>query len=150
VARICQLVEGMPLAIELAASSPRSQSAQAIAAALETNMAVLATTLRGIPERHRSMRSAFEHSWRLLSDSEQAVFARLSVFRGGFEADAAASVAGATPELLAMLLDKSLVRWDGVHATICTNYCGSMRQRSWSGLGRSIMYTLPILRFSPI
>jgi predicted ATPase/transcriptional regulator with XRE-family HTH domain len=115
VARICRLVEGMPLAIELAASGLRSQSATAIADALECSITGLATTLRAMPERHRSIVAALEHSWRLLSDAERQVFAWLSVFRGGFEEDAAASVAGATPEVLAALLDKSLVRWDGAN-----------------------------------
>jgi predicted ATPase len=113
VARICRLVEGLPLAIELAAASLRTRSCTAIADAIETSLATLATRLRAVPERHRSMRATFEHSWHLLSDEERQVFARLSVFRGGFEEDAAAQVAQATPQLLAALVDKSLLRWDG-------------------------------------
>jgi predicted ATPase/DNA-binding SARP family transcriptional activator len=114
VARICQLVEGLPLAIELAAAALRTRSTSAIATAIESNLSTLAIELRAVPERHRSMWATFEHSWRLLSDEERQVFARLSVFRGGFEEDAAAKVAQATPKLLAALLDKSLLRWDGV------------------------------------
>ena len=78
------------------------------------NLSALATGLRAIPERHRSIWATFEHSWRLLSDEERQVFPRLSVFRGGFEEDAAAQVAQASPQLLAALVDKSLLRWDGV------------------------------------
>jgi predicted ATPase len=114
VARICRLVEGMPLAIELAAAGVRTRSVAAVADALETGIAALAAPTRGVPERHRNMAATFEHSWWLLSEVERDVFARLSVFRGGFDEEAAASVAGATPEVLAALLDKSLVRWDGV------------------------------------
>jgi predicted ATPase len=114
VARICQLVEGLPLAIELAAAALRSRSCAAIADAVETSLSTLSTTLRAIPERQRSIWATFEHSWRLLSDDERHVFARLSVFRGGFEEQAAAQVAQASPQLLAALVDKSLLRWDGV------------------------------------
>jgi predicted ATPase len=114
VARICQLVEGLPLAIELAAAGLRTRSCTAIANAIETSIMALASGMRAIPERHRSMWAAFEHSWRLLSNEERQVLRRLSVFRGGFEEQATAQVAKASPELLAVLLDKSLLRWDGV------------------------------------
>jgi predicted ATPase len=114
VARICWLVEGLPLAIELAAAALRGRSCIAIADAIETSSMGLASGLRAIPERHRSMWATFEYSWRLLSDEERQVFPRLTVFRGGFEEDAAAQVAQASPQLLTALLDKSLLRWDGV------------------------------------
>ena len=114
VVQICRAVEGLPLAIELAAAALRTHSCTAIAAAIENKLLALAIDLRGVPERHRSIRAAFEHSWRLLSAEEQQVFPRLSVFRGGFDQDAAAEVAGATPQILASLIDKSLLRWDGV------------------------------------
>jgi hypothetical protein len=113
VARICRLVEGLPLAIELAAAALRTRSCAAIADAIETSLSALATSLRAIPERHRSMWAAFEHSWRLLSEQERQVFAQLSVFRGGFEEEAAALVAQSSPQILAALVDKSLLRWDG-------------------------------------
>ena len=113
VARICRLVEGLPLAIELAAAALRTRSCTAIAEAIETSLSALATGLRAIPERQRSIWATFEHSWRLLSDEERQVFPRLSVFRGGFEEEAAAEVAQASPQLLAALVDKSLLRWDG-------------------------------------
>jgi predicted ATPase/DNA-binding SARP family transcriptional activator len=110
VVRICHLVAGMPLAIELAASWVRSRSCAEIAQRLEQGLEQLATTMRDVPARHRSMRAVFDHSWRLLSVAEQGVLRQLSVFRGGMEADAAAQVAGATPSLLAALIDKSLLR----------------------------------------
>jgi predicted ATPase/DNA-binding SARP family transcriptional activator len=114
VLRICRLVEGLPLAIELAAAALRLRSCTTIAAAIEASLSTLATGLRAIPERHRSIWATFEHSWRLLTDTEHQVLARLSVFRGGFVEDAAVQVAQASPQLLAALLDKSLLRWDGV------------------------------------
>jgi tetratricopeptide (TPR) repeat protein len=113
VAQICQLVGGLPLAIELAAATLRTRSIAAIAEAIKSSGIALASGLRAVPERQRSIWATFEHSWRLLSDEEQLVFARLSVFRGGFEEESAAQVAQATPELLTALMDKSLLRWDG-------------------------------------
>jgi predicted ATPase/DNA-binding SARP family transcriptional activator len=110
VAQICQLVDGMPLAIELAASWARTHSCAAIAAALTQSLDILATSLRNVPERHRSMRAALQHSWDLLAEQEQTLFRRLAVFRGGFEETAAAQVAAATPAALSALLDKSLLR----------------------------------------
>jgi predicted ATPase/DNA-binding SARP family transcriptional activator len=113
VLRICQQTEGLPLAIELAAAALRVSSCAALAAAIESGLSELSTTSRAIPARHRSISAAFEHSWLLLSELERRVFARLSVFRGGFLRTAAAAVAQATPEILAALVDKSLLRWDG-------------------------------------
>ena len=113
VVRICRMVEGLPLAIELAAAGLRAQTATAIADALETGISMLPVEHRAITKRHRSIAATFEHSWLLLTDEQRRVFARLSVFRGGFDEAAAADVAQATPQLLMALVDKSLLRWDG-------------------------------------
>ncbi len=110
VVRICQLVEGMPLGIELAAAWVRAFSCREIAARIQHNLDFLVTSLRDVPERHRSLRAAFESSWYLLSEAERRAFRRLSVFRGGFLAEAAGQVAGASRFLLAALVDKSLLR----------------------------------------
>jgi len=110
VVRICQLVEGMPLGIELAAAWVRAFSCREIAAQIQRNLDFLATSLRDVPERHRSLRAAFESSWHLLSEAERRAFRRLSVFQGGFLAEAAGPVAGASRFLLAALVDKSLLR----------------------------------------
>ncbi|MCL4562735.1 MAG: tetratricopeptide repeat protein [Chloroflexi bacterium] len=110
VVRICQIVEGMPLGIELAAAAVRSRSCAAIADEMSTNLLALKTTLRDLPERHRSLWAAFEYSWQLLSETGQTVFPRLSVFRGGFQAQAAVEVAALTPPELASLVDQSLLR----------------------------------------
>jgi predicted ATPase/DNA-binding SARP family transcriptional activator/Tfp pilus assembly protein PilF len=111
VVRICQLVEGMPLGIELAATWVNVRSCGEIAQEIEHSLDILTTRLRNVPERHRSIWATFEHSWQLLSSEEKDLLARLSVFRGGFRPEAAAEVAGASPTTLAALVDKSLVRY---------------------------------------
>lgn len=109
---ICQLVEGAPLALELAASWARTLTCAEIAAEIQQNIDFLATTLRNLPMRHRNMQAVFAQSWSLLSTVEQAIFCRLSIFRGGFRRQAAEEVTGATLLLLSRLVDKSLVRWE--------------------------------------
>jgi predicted ATPase/DNA-binding CsgD family transcriptional regulator len=107
---ICRGVEGMPLGLELAASWLRAMSCQQIAARMADSLDFLTTPLRNLPERHRSLRAVFEQSWSLLSRDEQTVLPRLSVFRGGFDLEAAEQVTGASLSLLAALMDKSLIR----------------------------------------
>lgn len=108
--RICQLVEGIPLAIELAAAWVGVLSCKEIANEIESSIDFLTTSTRDIPERHRSLRATFDHSWRLLSAAEREAFSRLSVFHGGFDRRAAEQVAGASLPLLSALVSKSLVR----------------------------------------
>jgi predicted ATPase/transcriptional regulator with XRE-family HTH domain len=94
VLRICRLLEGMPLGIELAAAWTRLLPCAEIAAEITNNLDFLATTARNVPARQRSLRAAFEHSWELLSGAERQVFARLAVFRGGFTRAAAEAICG--------------------------------------------------------
>ena len=108
--RICQLVEGMPLAIELASSWLRALPTDAIVKELETGIDLLESPTRDVSERHRGVRVLFDHSWSLLNEQEREALRRLSVFRGGFTRAAASMVAGATLPLLARLVDKSLLR----------------------------------------
>ena len=108
--QISQLVEGVPLAIELAAAWVGILSCQEIAREIKSNMDFLTTSMRDIPERHRSIRATFDHSWKLLSDEECWALCQLSVFHGGFERDAAQQIAGANLQLLASLSAKSLIR----------------------------------------
>jgi predicted ATPase/DNA-binding NarL/FixJ family response regulator len=112
VVRLCRVVEGMPLALELAASWLKSLPCRAIVNEIEQNLDFLNTNLRNIPVRHRSMRTVFEHSWKLLTDEERQIFKRLSVFRGGFQRKAAEQVAGASLATLSTLVDKSLLHGD--------------------------------------
>ncbi len=107
--RICQLVEGMPLAIELSASWMQTLAPSVIADEVHRNIDILATPLRDISERHRSMRAVFNHSWQLLSEQERDVFQKLSVFCGSFSREAAEVVTGASLHILAALVDKSLL-----------------------------------------
>lgn len=108
---ICRLVEGMPLALELAATWLDTLSLMEIVAEISNNLTFLATDLRNVPDRHRSMQAVFETSWGALEPSEQATLSRLSVFRGGFTGDAARAVAGASPVVLRRLVSKSLLRF---------------------------------------
>lgn len=112
VAQICRLAAGMPLAIELAAAWAKTLPCSEIAAEMGRNLLFLEAKLRDLPERHRSVRAAFDQSWRLLSAAEQTVFRRLAVFRGGFTPDAGMRITGATLPLLAALVDQSLLRLD--------------------------------------
>jgi hypothetical protein len=100
----------MPLGIELAASWTGMLACAEIADEIEQNVDFLATKMRDVPERHRSLRAALDQSWRLLSDVQRDAFAQLSVFRGDFDREAAAAVAGADLRLLSELVSKSLVR----------------------------------------
>lgn len=113
VQRIIQLTQGMPLAIELAASLTRVLGCDDIALELAQGLDVLSSSTRGIPERQRSVRAAFEPSWRRLSSQEQDLFAALSIFEGGFDREAALAVSGARLPELTQLVDKSLLAWDG-------------------------------------
>lgn len=110
--RLCRLVEGMPLAIELAASWLRNATCEQIADDIAENVDLLASAMRNVAGRHRSLRAVFEHSWQSLTEDEQHVFARLSVFRGSFRRPGAAQVTDATLPLLSSLVDKSLLRWE--------------------------------------
>ncbi|HRQ41560.1 MAG TPA: hypothetical protein PLD25_26870 [Chloroflexota bacterium] len=113
VARICRLVGGMPLGIELAAAWTRALPCDEIAHEIEHSLDILETSARNVPPRHRNMRAVFAPTWQLLSAEEQHVFMKLSVFRGGFTRQAAESVASATMRTLLSLVDKSLLRLDG-------------------------------------
>jgi len=114
VARICSLVEGLPLAVELAAAWTPLLPCAAIGDEIERGLDILSTTARDVPERHRSLRAVFDHSWRLLTDEQRDVFERLAVFRRGFTREGAAVVAGADLRALSDLVGRSLVRRPGL------------------------------------
>jgi len=111
-ARICQLVEGMPLGVELAAGWVDTLSLEDIAAEIQDNLDFLETDARDIPSRHRSMRAVFNASWRQMTPEEQESFPGLSAFRGGFTRQAAQAVAGASLRLLNKLVNKSLLSYN--------------------------------------
>jgi predicted ATPase/DNA-binding CsgD family transcriptional regulator len=109
IARICQLVQGMPLALELAAAWAGTLSTADIVDEIRRSADFLQTTMRNAPERLRSIRAVFEATWRRLTSNEQQTFRRLSVFRGGCTREAASVVANAEIATLAGLVDKALL-----------------------------------------
>lgn len=117
VARICQLVDGMPLGIELAAAWVRVLTCDEIAEEMARSLDFLVRADRDVAPRHHSMRAVFDSSWRLLAPAEQRVAAQLSVLRGNFDRAAAQAIAGAALPQLATLVDKSFVRVGGAEAS---------------------------------
>jgi predicted ATPase/DNA-binding SARP family transcriptional activator/Tfp pilus assembly protein PilF len=110
---ICRQLEGLPLALELAAAWTRVLDCAAIAAELRQGTELLRAVDESRPSRHASIEVVFDQSWRLLGAAERDALARLAVFRGGFTAEAARAVAGASLPVLGALADKSLLRKDG-------------------------------------
>jgi len=113
VAELCARLDGMPLAIELAAARSASLGAGGLLAALDDHLRLLAGG-RGPDERHRSLRAVIGWSHDLLDEEERALFRRLAAFVGGFDLDAAVAVTpdgsgGAVADVLGRLVDKSLV-----------------------------------------
>jgi predicted ATPase len=118
VIRICRLVEGMPLGILLAAAWIEMLSPAEIAAEIGRGLGILSSDQRDLPERQRSIRAVFDHSWSLLTETERDQFQQLCVFQGSFSRAAARAVAGASLFDLRALLGKSLLesapagRWE--------------------------------------
>ncbi|HXQ38643.1 MAG TPA: helix-turn-helix domain-containing protein, partial [Anaerolineales bacterium] len=108
VVRVCRLVEGMPLALELAAAWTRILPTDEIASEIQRNLDFLSTSLRDVPQRHQSITAVFEQTWGRLTEEERRVFSALSVFSGGFRREAAEAVAGVSIRVLSDLVDKSL------------------------------------------
>lgn len=112
ITHICQVVGGMPLAIELAAAWLHMLNVDEIAAELEKDLDLLSSEVRDAPVRHRSIRAVFDHSWSLLEQTEREILMRLAVFRGGFTRIAAQQVTGASLPALSGLVDKSFLSHD--------------------------------------
>ncbi|MFG1644313.1 BTAD domain-containing putative transcriptional regulator [Amycolatopsis sp. NPDC049252] len=109
VQHICAALDGLPLALELAAARVRTLPVGEIAARLDDRFRLLARGSRTAEERHRSLRGVVEWSWDLLDDDERRLARRMTVFPGGATLAAAAQVCGADDALLPELADKSLV-----------------------------------------
>ncbi|MBE8518045.1 AAA family ATPase [Amycolatopsis sp. H6(2020)] len=109
VQHVCAALDGLPLALELAAARVRTLELGEIAARLDDRFRLLARGSRTAEARHRSLRGVVEWSWDLLSGEERSLARRLAVFSGGATAAAAAEVCGADADLLPELADKSLV-----------------------------------------
>jgi DNA-binding SARP family transcriptional activator len=109
VVRICRQVRGMPLGLLLASAWVELLNPGEIAAEIEWGFDFLRADWRDLPERQRSLRAVFEHSWTLLRPQEQAIFQQLSIFRGSFSREAAQAVTGATLTDLLALVNKFLL-----------------------------------------
>ncbi len=114
VARIARLAGGLPLALHLAAGWSRDLAPADIAEQLAASLELFASDLRDVPQRQRSLLSALDGSWELLSNAERTLFRRLSVFRDGFTFAAAETVAGARVAELRGLSNRSLIRFDAL------------------------------------
>ena len=135
VAEICRRLDGLPLGIELAAARMRVMNAAEVARRLTTSPRFVSGGSRTTPSRHQSLVAAIDWSYRLLSERERAFFARLSVFAGGFDLDAAHGVCGDPADaeddsldLLAGLVDKSMVTVDHAAETTWYRQLETMRQ----------------------
>lgn len=109
-ARICSLLEGLPLGIELAATLVATRSCQEIASEIENNLDLLTASYQDMPDRQRSLRATFDYSWWLLSVEEQQSLCAIAIFRGGFTQEGAAVVSGTGRRLLDRLVARSLLR----------------------------------------
>ena len=112
IAHICRRVEGMPLAVELAAAWVDMLSLAEIVTEIQRSLDFLVTDTRNVPARQRSIRAVFDSTWHRLTDDERRVFAQLSVFRDGFTRDASQIVVGATLPVLVRLARKHLLQYD--------------------------------------
>jgi len=125
--RICALLGGMPLAIELAASWVRVLSPQEILEEISRSIDFLAANRRDLPMRHRSMRAVFEQSWALLGEVEQRTLRRVSLFRGSFSRDAVRAVADGSLGEISTLVAKSLLNHGGTDASGGSSISGRYR-----------------------
>jgi len=118
--RLCRLLRGMPLGLELAATWLRSLQLGALVERLEKDPRFLASTREDLPESHRSLKGLFESAWALLTDVEKRTLAELSVFGSGFTQATAQLVFRVRPETLSTLTDQCLVEAveDGRHALV--------------------------------
>lgn len=112
ITRLCALLDGVPLAIELAAGWHRLMTPTEIADRLDAQLDLLAAESLDRPARHRSLRAIFDSSWDRLSPAEQAALCHVSVFAAGFTLEAADAIAGVGPHPLLALCDKSFLSRD--------------------------------------
>jgi predicted ATPase/DNA-binding SARP family transcriptional activator len=110
IAQISKQLEGLPLALELAASWVRIMPIERIAQELEKGYALLETELADVPERHRNLRTILDKTWESLSEKKRQTLAKLSVFSGGCTLEAAEHITGAHFSILLTLVNESLLR----------------------------------------
>jgi predicted ATPase/class 3 adenylate cyclase len=110
VRQIAERLEGLPLALELAAARVKVLTPRQILERLNRSLDLLTSGAHDAPERQRTLRGTVEWSYRLLTADEQRLFARLAVFTGSFELEAAEAVSAAELDVLQSLVDKNLLR----------------------------------------
>jgi predicted ATPase len=113
IAEICELVEGVPLALELAAALLETYTLSAIAGRIRESYQVLDSMFHDLPPRQRSAQAMLQTAWQLLTTDEAQILARCAVFQGGFTLDAAQTVVGTTHASLERLIHKSLLQQPG-------------------------------------
>jgi tetratricopeptide (TPR) repeat protein len=116
VAQLCRRLDGLPLALELAATRVRTLGVQGVVDRLDDRFKLLTTQQRDLPARQRTLTAVIGWSWDLLTDAERAVLARLAVFSDGCTLAAAEAVCDADLDVLARLVDRSLVVMDDAGA----------------------------------
>ncbi|MEZ4677397.1 MAG: BTAD domain-containing putative transcriptional regulator [Caldilineaceae bacterium] len=140
VTEVCRLVEGMPLALELAATQLRTVTPLELVAGLQQNLDMLKVRWRGAHRRHQSMRAVIDASVQTLYNDEQHALARLSIFQGAFSVAAARAVADASVDVLETLLHKSLLRRAGSNSTGAQRFDLHMLIRQYA---TEVLATLP-------
>ena len=113
VAELCEALDGLPLALELAAARVRAAGPEQLLGLLSDRLSLLSGGSRDLPERHRTLRAAVDWSHELLDPAERESLARLGVFTGGFTLPAADAVCGVDVFALETLTEHSLLRHDG-------------------------------------
>lgn len=139
IGEICRQLDGIPLAIELAAARVRGMTPQQVLQRLSRRFDLLASSQRDLPERQRTLRSAIDWSYDLLSEEERALFAELAVFAGGFFLEAAEEVCQ-TPnvfDLIFSLRDKSLLKTDEIDGQIRYFMLETLRAYALERLGQT-------------
>ncbi len=136
--RVCRRLDGIPLAIELAAARLRTMTLDELDQGLDQRFRLLAGGPRRARERHQTLRATVDWSYDLLTPQEQRFFDRLSVFSGGFDLDGAEAVCGGEEldrwdvlDLLTLLVDKSLVQAD--HETAAVRFALLETMRTYAG-----------------
>lgn len=144
VADLCRRLEGIPLALELAAARIKALSVHQILSMLDDNLRLLSNTERAVAPRHRTIRAAIEWSYELLSGSEQVLYRELCVFAGGWTLAAAEAVCtrrddagGSIIDLLSRLIDKSLVMVEHREAEARYRFLETIRQYGLNKLRES-------------
>jgi predicted ATPase/class 3 adenylate cyclase len=138
-AKILHLTAGLPLGILLAAAWVDMLPVNEIASEIAKNLDFLETDVRDVPDRHRSLRAAFDYSWALLSPEERKTFLALSVFRGGFSREAAQAVTGGSLRGLSILVDKSLVS-ESRDPALCATRAAAPVRRGGAATGSQVQH----------